>query len=247
MNDFSNLTTEELTEKIKVTANVSDTVPHREFISAKNKYKCALHEAQQRDLTKEERIAVAMVIKPISDNLWDTIISRGTKTGSVVYGNTDNPGDIDYICTIPAYAFEQQHCGIQSTASTADYLDATNDFVSVYGNRNGQLINVICSGSEDFTKSWTTTTTLMSMLSTTLELREHISTKWKRVRLFRAIQDVVQTHKKQWRAADKDASLQYNRCKLCGKEATNFTTLAHREYYNVTAVCERCTSTGFEE
>ncbi len=193
-------------------------------------------------MSKKELIAHAMTLPDIPDHLWNDMQRYGFVTGSSVFGNINTPADIDYVCQLPAYAFLAAHCAVSCSPNQADYLDDSNEdeFTPIYACRKGQLYNIICVGSSVKFEAWKTTTYIMRTLSNNPQLQDAVKLKWKRVRLFRALCDVLEPVEPLYEERNEKEALHYDKCKVCGREAVNFTNKSAKDFYKATAVCERC-------
>lgn len=196
-------------------------------------------------MTKQELQDFAMTLPPIREDLWEDMQNYGFQTGSSMFG-VSNPADIDWVCQLPATAFTYSGCAVPCGKITKDYMDENiNTFVPLYGNKDGQLYNIICISDQAKFEAWKETTQLMEGLSKgniPLAATQTFTTKWKRVRLFRALCDVLEpvypvySH----RRPSHDDALKYGICKICRREANNFTCKPAKDYYLETAICERC-------
>ena len=194
-------------------------------------------------MTKKEIQAYAMTLPEIPNHLWEIMQTLGFQTGSSVFGNIDNPSDIDWVVDIPAYAFLYAPCAVPCGKINQDYIDDdTADFVPLYANRNGQLYNIICIGNGLKLEAWRQTTDVLRHWCTLTGLKDAMRTKWKRVRLFRALTDILEPVKPLYPHQKPTAheALQYDKCSECGREANNFTCKSAKDFYKTTSVCERC-------
>ncbi len=197
-------------------------------------------------MSKQELKNFAMTLPPIREDLWSDMNEYGFQTGSSVMG-ADNPADIDWVCHIPASAFTYSCCAVPCGKVTQDYIDdARTEFIPLYANKDGQLYNIICIGNPDMFEAWKQTTNLMTALTQTSSIvQAAVKTKWKRVRLFRALCDIFQEVKpgnSYLSEIPYTDALKYEICRVCGREAINFTCKPHKDEYKQTGICERCQS-----
>ena len=200
-----------------------------------------------KDLNKQELQDYAMTLPEIPDNLLLDMKEYGFQTGSSVYSNTKKPADIDWVCQLPARAFIQSNCVVLCSAVGANYIDnSINDFTPMYGNKDGILYNILCIANKDKFEAWKMATQILAQLNAShSNIAEANKTKWKRVRLFRALCDVLEEVKPlstpSWvHKPTLEEVLKYHRCITCGREAVNFTCKKARDHYQATGVCERC-------
>lgn len=211
---------------------------------AKSKLMSEIRTTDTSVMTKKQLQDFAMTLPPIREDLWFDMNEYGFQTGSSVFGGTAEPSDIDWVCQLPARAFTDSCCAVPCGKITQDYIDEGKaDFVPMYGNRDGKLYNIICIGNSAKFDAWKYTTELMEGLiekSFTLVEAGTFNTKWKRVRLFRALCDVLEPTRPLYSAIAIHDAWKYNICKTCGREANNFTCKLAKDYYLDYGVCERC-------
>jgi len=199
-------------------------------------------------MTKEQKIEASWKLPELTEGHWDLIKECGFMTGSVVYGDPDTANDTDWcVNTHPKYLI-----GYAIGADNTDYFES-DGFQLLYCHWKGQLINVICFSDISLMNAWYQATQYMKILrnetvksqlwvdsSNKLALVEPFNTKWSRVRMFRALVDVLGPVKELYRELDYNEATQYNRCKRCGREAINFMNAQNRQRYEETLICERC-------
>jgi len=196
-------------------------------------------------LSKEEKQKQAMELPSIDDQLWEDMRNYGFQTGSSVYSSKKNPADIDWVVPIPARAFIIQGCAVFCGVDHSDYLDETHDFQPLYANRDGILYNIICISDSNKFEAWKQATAIMKAIYQTYSGIDKAITeyKWKRVRIFRALTDILEPVKIR-RSYEPEISLEdalkWHVCVTCGREAANFTCKAKRVHWETTGVCERC-------
>jgi len=207
----------------------------------KRQIKEAIQVIDTSNMTKQEIIDKAMTLPEIPEHLWEAMQDFGFQTGSSVFGNINTPSDIDWVVNLPAYAFYYSGCALTCGKIQANYIDeGSKDFVPFYANKDGKLYNIICIGSYYKLEAWKETTRIMTDLSNYDALKDIMKTKWKRVRLFRALTDVFEPVKPLYHRLDIAEAHQYDICCSCGREAVNFTCKAAKDHYKATGVCERC-------
>lgn len=193
------------------------------------------------NMTKKELMDYAMTLPQIPDHLFDAMKDYGFPTGSAVFGNIDNPSDVDYVCGLPASAFTSCNCAVSCGNVSQDYIDQNLlNFVPLYGNRDGQLYNIICIGDGHTYRAWNKATNVMQELAARKDFTHVVQEKWKRVRLFRALCDVFEDPLPLYKEIDLDEALKYSKCTRCGREAINFMDKTHKDFYKTTGLCERC-------
>ena len=211
------------------------------------KHECIkrLKQVDTSQMSKYEVQQHAMSLPEIPDHLYNDMREYGFQTGSSVYSGVERPSDIDWVCQLPASAFLYANCAVACSTISAEYLDNDEkDFVPLYASRDGILYNIICIGDQAKYNAWKQATEILQKLNVSYpSIAQANLVKWKRVRVFRALCDVLEEVKP--RASYKEAisledALKYSICRTCGREAVNFTDKAHRETYNITGICERC-------
>lgn len=204
-----------------------------------------LDQTDTTSMTKKELQEFAMNLPPIRDDLWADMMQYGFQTGSSIFGSIDNPADIDWVCQLPAMAFTYSHCAVPCGKITTDYVDQDKDntFVPLYANRNNDLYNIICISSQKKFNAWKQATAIMKdLFNNWRPLDIEFKTKWKRVRLFRALTDILEPLDpiSSYAALSLTDALKYEQCMTCGREANNFTCKSAKDFYKATAICERC-------
>jgi hypothetical protein len=174
--------------------------------------------------------------------LYDELQRNGFQTGSTVYGNPETANDEDWGINIPPHIFSGYTVGTSNTG----YFDA--DFTPLYAHHAGKLLNIMCFGNHNLFLARLGTTELMEVLknipsvSHTPSISRAFDTKWRRVRVFRALCDALMPVKALRDPLDKQCALDNRVCKVCGQEAINFTTKLEYDHYLETGICERCHS-----
>lgn len=201
-----------------------------------------------RHMSKEEKIKAALKRPSLTEGHMD-LLGEGFMTGSKVYGDRDTAVDTDFCVAIHPRAF----MGYAVGAEFHEYFES-DGFQPLYANHNGDLINLICFSNEDQYNAWYQATQIMVHLryrevkcSPFHGTPEHIQpfitafdVKWSRVRMFRALVDILWPVKKLRQPLDYLEVIQYNQCQLCGREAINFMTQESKKLYKDTGICERC-------
>lgn len=195
----------------------------------------ALTDISTVGMTKKQLIAHAANLPDMPESLMGVLRDCGFQTGSMVYGNPDTAADSDWCVNVPPHVFTGYAIG----AKKADYFD-TDQFQPLYATYKGKLLNIICFSDHRLMNAWRDATTVLTdMCAKHAGIRNACTTKWSRVRLFRALCDVFEPVTNRYNPLDQEEAIKYNKCKLCGREAINFTTKAHKDHYLATGVCER--------
>lgn len=189
-------------------------------------------------LSRKERDKLVFQLPEMPDSLMDMIKEAdGFMTGSRVFGENYEFSDADWCVNIPAYVFDGYVLGIRDTP---DYIDANADtFKSLLGHKDDIIINIICFGSYDLCEAWKETTRIMKLLRNTVNSLD-FDTKWKRVRVFRALCDTLYEAPELHKFIPREDAIKYNKCCFCGQEAVSFTTKDKRDIWKRTGTCERC-------
>ncbi len=199
-------------------------------------------------LTKEERINKVWKLPKLSSNLMAQLEECGFITGSSVY-SSGKPNDIDWCVNIRPTAFKHYTLG----CTNQGYWEA-DGFTSVYGHYEGTLINIICFSDIDLMDAWYRATVVMKALKDmnveqspfSRNAKTHVGTafdtKWKRVRMFRALKDIFTPVRALEEPLELKEALKYSKCKRCGQEAINFTCKDVKDRYIRSGICERCQS-----
>jgi hypothetical protein len=191
---------------------------------------------------KAEVIRRTWTMPELPASLYDELLRNGFQTGSTVYGNPETANDEDWGINIPPHVFSGYAVGTSNT----DYFDA--DFTPLYAHYAGTLLNIMCFGDYKLFLAWRGTTELMKVLKNTPDKRHNpsisqaLDTKWRRVRVFRALCDALMPVKALQNPLDKQYAVDHRLCKICGQEAINFTTKPEYDHYVETGICERCHS-----
>jgi len=203
---------------------------------------------------KAGRMDDALQLPALPPALWKLLIDEGFKTGSEVYAPGIESADEDWCIAISPNVFS----GYASGIGDGDYFE-TDGFASLYAHDGeGKIVNILCFGDYALFESWYMTTRTMQILMNyaTHEftsrghmipvtprrtvLKQAFETKWKRVRLFNALRDILWPVKALMRDLDKGAALKAHKCKRCGRKAEFFSCWPEKKKYLDTGVCERC-------
>ena len=182
-----------------------------------------------KNMTKEQRITATWTLPALTDSLWKTIQETGFKTGSSVFSDAES-NDLDFVVAVPPHVFEGYAVGMLDTGYWHN-----DGFTSLYAHYDGALINILCMSDSELMRAWHLTTDIMKQM----QLRAY-DTKWKRVRVFRALVDVLWPERQLKEPLSKEEAWEHHKCSLCGREAINFTCMAERQKYQATGICERC-------
>lgn len=249
MHDLTTFTYKQIKKATEICTLNSCSLPEAlDIIQQEDRHKAnnlrKLQNLDTRKMSKQEVIDETFKMPELSLDMYELLKDcNGFMTGSNVIADIDNPNDEDWCVQIAPVAFMEYSIGHNDNG----YWEA-DGFSSVYCHREGKLINIICFSDGALFNAWKFTTEVMKSLKTyagelsyftTIDMHDILKTKWKRVRLFRALKDIsyVPIHKQ---TMSKDDALKYYSCKDCSREAINFTCKAAREHYQETAVCERC-------
>ncbi len=199
----------------------------------------AIKDGNFADLNKEERIEVSKHIPPLTEEHWRLIQEAGFATGSRVYGGTTRGSDHDWCVYCPPCMFSGYSVG-----SDLEYF-TEGGFSSLYArNKAGLLVNILCFSDGELFGAWKKATQIMYDMFTMSEACQDAfsESKWKRVRVFRALVDIHWPVKElpEHRKESRELSLLLHKCQRCGREAINFTTKKQREMYEIDGICERC-------
>jgi len=205
-------------------------------------------EQDVKGMTKREKIEAALNMPSLTPGHMD-LLKEGFMTGSKVFGNPVTANDTDFAILCHPRAFTGYAIG----AEFADYFES-DGFWPLYANYKGELYNIICFCNEAQFDAWYMATQVMQHLRgymvdkspyhnhpDRVNLHLQFDEKWSRVRVFRALCDVL------WPAEEAyypdvsvEECLKYRKCFKCHREAINFMTQASKEEYELTGVCERC-------
>ena len=196
-----------------------------DLLNQKSNMEHELDEATNLDLrhmTKQERIEATWALPALSPSHMATIQESGFITGSS--NIISNPNDIDWCVNLPPTVFRHHALG----ANNQDYWEQ-NSFSSLYAHYEGTLINLLCFSNMDLMNAWYVTTQAMNYLakfsgkksffyatsssppSCNDLLRNAMLTKWKRIRIFRAIRDVLYNAPLLENPMTKSDALKYNK------------------------------------
>ena len=188
-----------------------------------------------RKMTKTEITTATFKLPNMPSNLYEDLTFFGFKTGSSVYGAVGAPvNDEDWCVLMPPTAF----IGYTLGQDDQGYWEA-DGFSSVYCHIDDKLINILCFSDNRLFTAWSCATDAMTKLQVDLSTAFILGTKWKRVRIFRALKDALYDpiNKK---SMPKDDAWKYEKCTCCSQEAINFTCRDAKNHYQLTAICERC-------
>lgn len=192
---------------------------------------------QLKWMDKSDRIRLTFTYPELSIGCMDLLTdeSFAFKTGSTVFSpRPENANDIDYVVLIHPRAFTGYAVG----AEEADYWEEDNMSV-LYAHRDGKLYNIICIGDLELFNAWRRATEIMqSLMANCSGLK--LERKWARVRIFRALKDVLFPVRPKRTAVAYDIAIKHNMCVSCGREAINFIDKAHRESWQKDGICDRC-------
>ncbi len=181
---------------------------------------------------KEDLIKQAAALAPIPHGTMEFIKQcEGFKTGSSVYGPTDEAKDVDWVVNRPAFLFDEN-----TVCATTDQEYIDDRMTVLYGNYEGDLINILCIGDSGLFESWRTSTEMMK----TLPIFE---VKWQRVRVFRAFLDVFWSVQPVPQMISLKDAHRLQKCIICNREAVYFSTAHIKKHYENTGICERCSTT----
>ncbi len=205
-------------------------------------------------MTKAERIEATWKLPALSPELFNLLQNEGFLTGSSILNGIENinidPNDFDWCISVPPHVFKHHALG----ANNQGYWEQ-DGFSSLYAHYQGELINILCFSDTQLMDSWYMTTQMMSLIAkcqikrdfysrhssmSTNHIGRVLDTKWKRVRLFRALKDIMYDARQLNEPLDIGEALKYGKCRLCGQEAINFTCKEAKMSYQQTGICERC-------
>jgi len=203
---------------------------------------------------KAGRMEDALQLPALPPALWKLLIDEGFKTGSEVYAPGIESADEDWCIAISPNVFS----GYASGIGDGDYFE-TDGFASLYAHDGeGKIVNILCFGDYALFESWyMTTRTMQTLMFSCLDefmpqnsgrapaqsrmvLEQVFETKWKRVRLFNALRDILWPVKALTRDLNKEEALKAHKCKRCGRKAEFFSCWPEKKKYLDTGVCERC-------
>lgn len=192
-----------------------------------------------KGMNKAERMKLAFTYPELTAGHMDLLYDDqfAFMTGSTVY--SPYPGrakDVDYVILIHPQAFNGYAVG----ANMSDYWEE-DGMDTLYAHRKGILYNIICVGDPELFKAWRETTDIMRSLMVNCSALG-FERKWARVRVFRALRDVLWPveQKPTFAQLDHHDAVSLHKCRLCKREAINFTCKPAREYWENTGICERC-------
>jgi hypothetical protein len=187
---------------------------------------------QFQTANKKEREALAMQLPQLTPYHIDLLQTAGFRTGSSVYSNA-TPADVDWVINAPSTAFGTHalSCGDGWQYDEMDVL---------YAHYNGELYNIICVDNRAY-DIWQETTELMKHLhQTEPALMRRMDIKWARVRLYRAIKDVLEPPVSGKKTSYYKDAIQFRKCGNCGREAHNFISKEYEDQYKLDGICDRC-------
>jgi len=182
-----------------------------------------------RPMSKADRINLTWSMPQLPDTLMELIEEVGFKTGSAIFSDVV-ANDDDWVVNVPPKAFEGYAVGMMDEG----YWQS-DGMSSLYAHYDNRLINIICMSDWKLATAWRITTEFMKKLqymeiqvgpidtAKDIPLAEAFNTKWKRVRVFRALVDVL------WPVQDL-------RVHLSEYDAKKY------QKYQATGICERCST-----
>ena len=210
---------------------------------------------------KDSNIDDVFSRKPLTDGLRDVLDKNGFMTGSAFYMDESEPPDIDWVVNVPPEVFGDHVIYCDNKLSDKQY--ETGGFTACYGHYRGKVINIICVSKIEVFRAWYQTTAAMKMLAEIprsvmclnappadkwvtnaayfKEMKEVLSNKYNRVRLFQAFLDIFEEPSPLVKPLSYSEAKLYSKCKECGREARHFTSAKYRYLYRNTGICERCT------
>lgn len=166
--------------------------------------------------------------------LWDMIVKEGIQTGSSVYSSA-KPKDLDYILNLPPSVFEGYTVG-----NPSNYWKGKNGFTILYAKSPmGEIVNLILFSDAHDMQVWIKTTEIMKRLFQDY-FENEFNDKYKRVRIFRALNDIMYNREPMKNQMTSAYAVKHSVCKICGREAINFTNAVRRRMYLETGICEPC-------
>jgi len=199
-------------------------------------------------MTKEELIEESKKMTRMDDRFFDVLRGVGAfQTGSTVYGDPITANDEDWVVNAPVHAFRNY---VATNIKASGYWNEGNQMQVAYGRKtDGTLVNLICMSDCDQVEAWKKATAAMNtLLSSNLEIDNLFAVKWMRVRVFRALVDIFWLHciRRSYHSdpITVNDARKWKQCRLCGREAINFTDKAHYDHWYNTGQCERCAPQG---
>ena len=192
--------------------------------------------SKYKPLTKYNRMEIARNLPEIPKEYMELITDTGFATGSHMYGCGVEPDDLDFVVNLPTEVFEKYTIKANGTPRYHE----SETFTAIYGHHNGQMVNIMCVGDIDTYNAWYNTTKCMMFLATLPELQQALKDKWSRVLLFRAFRMIFTPPVPRETPLSFEYAMKYNRCRICGHHAEDFTCHGARRRYALTGVCERC-------
>jgi hypothetical protein len=188
---------------------------------------------QFRVATKAERDELTWQLPELPYYQYDLLQEAGFMTGSKVYSSAV-PQDEDWVVNAPPLAFEPNYL----SSGNGDPW-AYDEMAVLSAHYDGNLINIICAQADTY-DLWKKTTLVMKDAFHMLPLlQDPMNIKWARVRLFRAIKDILE-RPVPGKKMQKDDAIQFNVCAWCHREARNFISKEYENQYNVDGICDRC-------
>ena len=203
-------------------------------------------------MTKTERIRATWELPELSSSLMDVLEDNGFKTGSTVYGNAEDATDVDWCIMIPPEIFD----GYALNTNDPGYWEA-DGFSSIYAHHRGKLLNILCFSNGNLCRAWWGATRVMEkMVGLTIPgmyqsqsdyyaLESTKDSKWRRVRIFRALRDVMFEVRPKGDPCSIKEAKEHHKCRICKREAINFTRMSERKKWENSGICERCREAGF--
>ena len=197
-------------------------------------------------------------VPELSGGLMDLLRNEGFRTGSSVYSSA-KPMDEDWCINVPTLVFQGYALDVAKNWRDDDklYWDENNpDGMGViYAHRYGTIMNIMCFADYQMMMAWYHTTIIMNRIremnvpkslfwarrfDESISLTDVFDEKWKRVRVFRAIKDILAPHKPLNEPLSPSEAWDRNCCRICGKEAINFIDQVSRKDWEIDLICDRC-------
>lgn len=191
-------------------------------------------------LTKEESLKKLEGMECMPQKYYDLLMETAVVTGTHAYARSVDSEDIDLITDLPPHVFEKYH-----VESSAGYWSPDGWSSSYVKSPDGVVLNILSFSNLNLLEAWVKTTEMMVTIA--VDYPGIFDDKWKRVRIFQAIRDVV------YEAPMLNSSLpdfnpleliSQRKCIKCGQRADFFYDEEGRTEYNVTGVCVRCQGRG---
>lgn len=188
--------------------------------------------------SREELIKEAWLMPELPETVFHSLTHElgGFITGSTVYFSAE-PNDLDIVVNAPPTIFEEWATNTLHTG----YWEADGMTV-VYAHYNNQLLNIICISDYNVFKAWYFATEIMKLLfnSAAYGPKLNFNRKWARVRVFRALRDVLTPVVGRTKPLSHEDAIKYQKCVYCHREAINFINKDSKRRWEATGVCDRC-------